>query len=527
MPPDPDLIPAIGYIRVSMLREEQISPETQKAAIQDWARRRGRRVTDWIEDLDMTGREFLKRRIGEAIGRVRAGEAREIAVWKYSRFGRDRAGVAVNLDALEKAGGQLQSATEEVDARSATGRFTRGMLFEVAAFESDRAAETWAEAYSYRNARGLPPLGRPRFGYRRLGRIRSELDPLRTIPDRKDPQGERYVPDPELGPVLAGMYRAYNGGEGGHAIGRGLNERAIPNTYGNPWSGRTVLDVLDSGFGAGYLRVHDPACPGCGEKGKARCRRKVFIRGAHEPVIGEDEWQAYRARRKISGDIPPRHRAPAYPLSGLVRCWHCGAAMVTSGAKKEGVRFRCSQVRNYPGSAKCAGRPSVPLDRLLEAVRGALADLAAEVDAETAVAERRSAARTAREEAARLAGELADADRELTRLAYERVRGSALPPETWERLAEELTSKRHDLSQRLAAAEAEAQASSADPAPPLAGILDGWEILPAPVLNRLLRTVIRHVTVRCTAPAQRDELGHFMPQETEIEVIPLWAAHDT
>ena len=38
----------------------------------------------------------------DVLGRVEAGEASEIAVWKYSRFGRNRLGVAVNLARLEK-----------------------------------------------------------------------------------------------------------------------------------------------------------------------------------------------------------------------------------------------------------------------------------------------------------------------------------------------------------------------------------------------------------------------------------------
>lgn len=53
-------------------------------------------------------------------------------MWKYSRFGRNDLGIAVNLARLENVGGQLESATEEIDARTAVGRFNRAILFDLA-----------------------------------------------------------------------------------------------------------------------------------------------------------------------------------------------------------------------------------------------------------------------------------------------------------------------------------------------------------------------------------------------------------
>lgn len=517
-----DLVPAIGYVRVSMAREDQISPETQQSAIEDAGRRRGYRIVMWVTDLDKTGRDF-NRRIMAAIERVEAGRARTILVWKYSRFGRNRTGVAVNLARLENAGGELVSATEDVDAQTATGRFTRGMLFEVAAFESDRIGETWREAYDYRVSEGLPPLGRPRFGYERLGRVRDEDDPRRTRRDKSDPEPERYVPDPETGPLLAGMYAAYIRGDGGRVIAASLNARAVPTTYGNPWSLRAVLDVLDSGFGAGYLRVHDPACR-CAKPG--RCKNKVMVRGKRKRVILEEQWQAYRARRGQVQATPPRSRVPVYPVSGLVRCGHCGAALTVSGARKDGtLRFRCSRHKRYHD---CPGGPSVPLAVLLDSCRDLLAEIAADLDAKAPVAKARArAARTARSAADKLGRQLADTDRKLANLAIQRAAsGSVLPDSAWEQAAAELTAERAKLEERLSAATRESAVVSADPAPPLAALLDGWEILPAPDLNRMLRAVVRQVTVWRTGPAERDEMGHFLPQEVRVKVVPVWQTAD-
>ncbi len=373
-------IPAIGYSRVSMKREEMISPALQQASQEQWARANGRRIIDRVTDLDATGRNF-RRRVQRVIDRVEKGEAREIIVYRYDRWGRNTAEALANVKRVEIAGGSLVSATEPFDAETAIGKYNRTNAFALAEMQSDIIGENWRGVREHRIREQLPPYGRKRFGYQRLGRVRDETDPQRTRRDPSDKE-ERYVPDAGLGPVLAGMYAGYIRGEGGGTIADGLNRQAIPNTYGRPWSGRTVLDVLDSGFGAGYLRLHDPSCR-CAQPGK--CRNRVWLEGRHDAVITGEQWEAYRQQRKDTLMIPPRHRSPVYPLSGLVRCGHCGAAMTgvrlsDAARRRSGVQFRCGRQRHYKD---CPGRPVVSLAVLLDAVRGEISKMAEDLDAAT------------------------------------------------------------------------------------------------------------------------------------------------
>jgi DNA invertase Pin-like site-specific DNA recombinase len=99
-----------------------------------------------------------------AIAAVERGEADEVVCWKFSRFGRHRHGWALNLHRIESVGGALYSATEDVDPFTSTGRFTRGMLAEIAAWESERAGEQWQEALALRIEAGLPKNGRAAGG---------------------------------------------------------------------------------------------------------------------------------------------------------------------------------------------------------------------------------------------------------------------------------------------------------------------------------------------------------------------------
>jgi site-specific DNA recombinase len=503
-------VPVIGYIRVSMMHEEAISPDLQRTAIEDWARRRGRKVIDWAEDLDKTGRDF-QRKIMKQIERIEAREAREIAVWKYSRFGRNRHGCAVNLARIEAAGGRLQSATEEVDAKTAVGKLTRGMLMEIAAFESDRAGEQWGEARAHRLAAGLHDVGRAKFGYTRLGRIPDPERPGRTRRDLEDRQGERYVPDPVTGPVLNGIYLAYTAGQTFNGIARQLNLAGTFNTYGRRWSWDTVRDVLDSGFGAGRLRVHDPACDECASP--SRCRSKIYLPGAHEPVITEPQWQAYVTRREQVAATPPRARAAVYRLTGLVRCGHCGSKMsvLKPDRRNKAPRLRCSRWTRFH-DCRGGGRKipyPVALDAVMYWLRAERISLGGDGRAELGVAASRTQAAIGQ-----LSASLAKVDRKLARFASEQLLDDDVPDEVWEQTKTALLAQRAPIAAELAAARQRAEVEPADVLPAVSSLLEGWDVLPVPRIREMLAALIH-----CVVVWRADEDGQKIHR---ARVFPAW-----
>ncbi len=290
---------------MSTWKEEKISPELQQAAIEAWAARTGRRIIDWIPDLDMTGRNF-KRKIMSAIERVERSEVRGIAVWKFSRFGRTRDGVALNLKRLEDAGGQLASATEDVDARTATGRLQRGILFEFAAYESDVRGEGWRDTHDHRRYKlHLPATGRPRFGY---------VWHPRRLPNPKHPgqfllQEERYEADEVTGPVMADRYRQYIDGDPFYSLVTDLNASGHRTTRGGLWSEQTLIRYMDSGFCAALLRVHNPECR-CAPEVRGNCRNVLFVPG---PKRTSSTMSYGRPTATAANRTAPRHRATGAP----------------------------------------------------------------------------------------------------------------------------------------------------------------------------------------------------------------------
>src|SRR5690348_7596899 len=75
---------ALGLVRVSKARDDMISPELQRTAIEDHAARRGHRIVAWMEGLDESAsRERSKwwKRLDEVIALVEAHEIDVVLVW--------------------------------------------------------------------------------------------------------------------------------------------------------------------------------------------------------------------------------------------------------------------------------------------------------------------------------------------------------------------------------------------------------------------------------------------------------------
>lgn len=464
--PVPETAPrAIGLIRVSKERDGMISPEVQRTAINDYAAARGYTVTGWLEGLDESGsrsRSAWWPRLDQAIAAVETGEYDVVLVWKFSRTARHRLRWAVAIDRIEEAGGRLESATEQVDTTTSTGRFTRGMLAELNAFEAERIGEVWKEVHARRVASGRPANGKPRWGY------------------TYDSTAKLHRPDPEAGPVLADLYRRYVAGESVYTLVRWLNAHGWRTTAGGTWSDRTLRRVLDTGFAAGLFAVDGHLRP-----------------GAHDSLIDADLWQAYLDARVVRRALPARTERSPYLLSGMVVCGRCGGSMqaglqtIIGGVRRP--KYRCKNGVES-GPARCIGG-YVMETHLLELVMDQL-----RVDAErieqlagekTPRDGRRTALQVERDVAAR---QLASNEQALTRLAVQHAR-SPLPHAVYAKAQAELLDQAQQLADVVEMAERELRREPSDPSTVAADLLRDWDDLPVAMRRTLLRRLYAGVVV--------------------------------
>jgi DNA invertase Pin-like site-specific DNA recombinase len=451
---------AVLYLRQSVAREESISLELQEAACREHCARHGYQVVAVESDPGISGRTWNRPAVQRVMGMLERGDAGVVVLWKWSRLSRSRLDWAVAVDKVERLGAAIESATEPVDVSTASGRFARGMLAEVAAFESERIGEQWRETHARRRAQGLPAAGGARFGYELVGGA--------------------YRPDPVTGPVLASMFRQYVDGAGFTAIARSLNRAGVPTLGGGPWSRDRVTKVLDSGFGAGLIVHH------------ARSARRTYATGAHQPVVDDALWARYQRERERRAGEPPRASEPLYPLSGLLRCGDCGAAMhATPLGRERGYGFICGRW-HATGEGLCVTVSRAKAER---AVLDWLATVAGDVEAAAAVeASRRAARAEARADARVLARRVTQLEGGLSRLARGWADG-LVPDAGYAQARDGMLADLEAARVALAAAGREGDQAAGRARPVVRGLLAEWDTLPVRERRDMLRVLLDGVVV--------------------------------
>ncbi|MFD4371536.1 recombinase family protein [Streptomyces sp. NPDC058527] len=528
--------PWIAYIRVSTWKEEKISPELQRAAIDAWAESVGVRIIDYVIDLDESGRHF-KRKITGCVERVEAGGARGVVVWRYSRFGRNRTGNVMWLARLEAAGGRLESATERIDATTAIGKFQRDMVFAFGNYESDRASEQWKEAHAYRvKELKLPATGRPRFGY--IWHPRKMVDPAQPTGWRL--QQERYAFHPETASVVEEMYeRKTEDHDGFNALTHWLNETlGLQTMRGKAWGMSSVARYLDSGFAAGLLQVHDPECPCPYSSGTiSRCKndRMMYVPGAQPAIILPDQWKAYRAHRAETKKTPPRARKATYPLTGLMahtRCrFHVSHASGTDSVTKEQIRGKWAVCSRHKSANRldCPKGINVSREEVEDGVKAWLQrEVVDAVDALETTPEEKQERPKVEDPRERAKRERAWLQRELTKIegAIDRlIEDNAMDPDkypgdSFARVRDKLVGRKGslvaDLNKLGKEDEQEEAPRREDFRPLVVGLLAEWKLLNAVEANALLRQVIRRVALY----DHRSPEGYL--RGVTVEVHPVW-----
>ncbi|MFM9430022.1 recombinase family protein [Arthrobacter sp. MP_2.3] len=454
---------AVAYIRVSKERDGMISPELQLASIEQHCERMGYEIVETISDLDLTGRFWKRRQVERAIGLIEAGQADVLVVWKVSRVSRNRKDWAIAVDRVEVVGGRMESATEPMDTTTSSGRFARGMLAELAAFESERMGEQWKETLSRRRALGLPHSGKPRVGY-------------------KYSRENGYEIDPAQAPVIVTAHRMYVDGSGFDRIRHYLFDNGIESRRpaGRPMSAVGVQMWMDGGFSAGLLHTPQEA--------------QKYAPGAHQPILDEAAWSAYREARQARRTSLRGFKGDnlSHSLSGIVTCGGCGKSAVCwndhsiKGAPK---LFVCRALKGSP----CEARGRARADRVESEVLSWLQDISGHLDA---WARHNPEAATPRGNKDVLLRRQLDTQAAIDRLTDGYVRGivpesayavsiKKLTSEAAAQAAESAVSQRPDITERVTAMSAE--------------LLRDWSLLTLLERNTILREIVRVRLVRVGA----------------------------
>ena len=307
---------ALGYVRVSRVGARQgdsfLSPELQRESIERICQREALELLEVVEELDRSGGDASRPLWNRCIERIERGEAQALVVWNLSRFARSIVDAKRALDRIEGAGGRLLS--EE----GAEG-ISRDILLLMAEHERLRHADSFRRADASAAERGIHVASRVPVGY------------------LVDPKTRRLVPDPEMAPVVRGLFERRAKGWGWRRLAQWHVEQG-----GSPRTGpRAVAWIVQN-------RAYRGEARGGG----------VTNRAAHPPLV---DALLFDRANAVSGRAPSHDGSLSSQLLllGLVRCVGCGRGMSTgrSSATYGGIRRK---VASYTcQNVHCGARASV------------------------------------------------------------------------------------------------------------------------------------------------------------------------
>lgn len=506
---------AIIYVRQSTSREESISPEVQiEHCVAACKRNDYDIVPDPVTgalatvDLNLSGRSFKNRSIGPTIDRIANGEADLVVAWKWSRWGRNLVEALLCLAELKQAGGELESATEPIDASTPAGRFSVTQMLAIAEFQSDQIGESWRDAKrSMILKKGLPPTGGHRFGY--------VYDKGRKV----------YTPHPVAGPALTWAYQQYLAGASFYSITEYLRRKGIRTSRNNEMQEATLRYAMDSGFAAGLICLKAPEKlldEATLEEYDLERGQVLFLpninregRPAWDPLIPEETWIQYRVRRRRQSALPKRARNATRPLSRLLRCAGCGRRL----SFRSDRRYWCCAATGL----ECQVRVSITEGELHQEVKDWLTLRRDGRDTETirALVVKQQAARKATSDVTRLEEELRKQEKRRSNL-LSLIADEEISKDEARDTLNEIRTSIDQLMDSLMDARRDTEIHRLPPASSFGAVLEGWDFMDPSILNTALSALIDSIYVYPLRTFPRAIIvgrGEYTPDLPKAELI--------
>jgi site-specific DNA recombinase len=287
------------------------SPEFQDAVIDAKALRDGLVTRDYPTEIDVSGSKASRAILDEIVAAVEAGELAGVIVAKLDRLSRLAPRDRLELfERIEGAGGQVLSASEELDVSTPEGRFAREVFLGVARMEWEKKRDGFNIARAAAIAKGIPIKVRANYG-------------LEIGPDRK------YVPVAGEREIVVELFeRRYNGGDASTAPSFGELLVWFEAITGRKTYRSTLKEMLGNRVYIGWL-----------EHGRTPATYLVNT-SAHEaivdPALFEGVQEVNAARAGVRGS-----KRPKALYSGIARCQGCGWGLRNNEHSQGRRRYVC------------------------------------------------------------------------------------------------------------------------------------------------------------------------------------------
>ncbi|MFB5189400.1 recombinase family protein [Alicyclobacillus fastidiosus] len=310
------------YTRVSTdhQAEDGFSLEAQLSRLRSYCHSQGWSEAGVYTDEGISGKDIQRPALTRLLHDVKEGKLDVVLVYKLDRLTRSVRDLDELLSVFHAYGVGFKSATELYDTTTATGRLFLHLVASLAQWERETIAERTRVGQEQMTYEGKWSGGRAPFGY-----------------DYVD--GQLYV-NPAQAEVVRDLFQRYADGQGTASLLAWLNHPLHPQLAPNRrWTQWGLKYVLRNPLYAGYVRYGYRT--GDGRKQP----NPIIAKGTHEAIISEDLWQRSDDVRRRRFRRPAAFHTGIYPLTGVLRCGRCGAAM--SGRTKHSSSHGKSVVKRY------------------------------------------------------------------------------------------------------------------------------------------------------------------------------------
>lgn len=402
------------YARFSTDKQSAASVDDQQRLCEQRASREGWTVVARHADPGMSGSLPIASRPGAArvIADALAGRIDVLLIEGLDRLSRDQVESEQTIRRLEHRGVRIVGVSDGYDSTAAGRKLTRGV--------KSLMNELFLDDLRQKTHRGL--AGKVERGHHAGGKSYG----YSTVADGT---GRRLVIDPAQAEWVVWIYQRYVDGWSPQKIAHELNARGVPAPRSGTWAVSAIygnvakgLGVLNNPLYAGRVvwnRGQWVKDPDSGRRRRIERPREEWLEQDRPDlrIVPQPLWDAVQARM---GLLKPGGRrggqAPGRTLfGGLLRCGHCGGAVVAVDA----TYYGCAAAKDR-GPSVCRGvrvRRVRADARLVAVVRDQLAAPGAIAEFELAARDaERQASAGQRAEQARRERRLAEIDAELRRI---------------------------------------------------------------------------------------------------------------
>ncbi len=231
-----------------------------------------------------------------------------VIVHKVDRLARNRLDDAQIHWAINEAGAELVSTTENIDA-TPSGMLLHGIMSSIAEFYSRNLASEVIKGMEQKAKIGGTP-GKAPLGYLNVRVMTDDGREVRTV-----------KVDPDRAPLITWAFTAYAGGDwtlkrmAAELERRGLTTRPTPRSPGRPIKFNSLHKILSTPYYMGEVTY-----------------RGVRYPGRHEPLVDEATWQRVQDVLSSHATGEKQREHPHY-LKSTVYCGCCGSRLIVTMSK--------------------------------------------------------------------------------------------------------------------------------------------------------------------------------------------------